>query len=158
MCSSDLYAGERRGKNLLDLGLWLYDLLALFRTPGFHRRLSKKKMLDALPHLKSDGLQGGLQYFDASMWDDVLAIENLRDAARSGAAIANYVEAVDPRWEGDLIRGFRVRDVESESFIDLRAARTVVCAGPWTDQVGGMLTARWKKWLQPSKEIGRAHV
>lgn len=154
-----IYRGDYPGKFLLSIGLWLYDLLSLFRTPGFHRRLSKKHFLEKLPFLKSEGLQGGFHYYDASMWDDALAVETLRDAQARGAAIANYVEAVTPLWERgeqDRIVGFQVRDKESDidaPLISLKAKRVVVCAGPWTDQVGASLSPNWRPWLNPSKGV-----
>jgi glycerol-3-phosphate dehydrogenase len=153
-----VYAGDKNGKGLLDLGLWLYDLLALFRTPGFHQRLSREQVVEQIPFLKSEGLQGGFRYFDASMWDDVLAVETLRSAHQGGAAVANYAEAVGPLWTGDRVTGFRVRDLEpgvpaGKREIDLRAHRTVVCAGPWADQVGETLSSQWRHWLNPSKGV-----
>lgn len=149
-----VYEGDKNGRALLDMGLWLYDLLALFRTPGFHQSLSRDKMLEQIPFLRKDGLRGGFRYFDASMWDDVLAVETLRAAHSGGAAVANYVEAVGPLWTGDRVTGFRARDLEgSGSQINLRAHRTVVCAGPWTDQVGGTLSSQWRSWLNPSKGV-----
>lgn len=151
-----VYRGNKPGRVLLTVGLWLYDLLSLFRTPGFHRHLSRKKLLGEVPFLKEEGLLGGFSYYDASMWDDVLAIEILRAAHTLGAAIANYVEALTPLWEEDRIVGFRVRDMESrgrEEIIDLKAVRVVVCAGPWTDQVGITLSPQWRRWLNPSKGV-----
>src|SRR3974390_599342 len=38
-----VYSTDPHGMGLLSLGMWLYDLLALFRTPGCHRRLDPKK-------------------------------------------------------------------------------------------------------------------
>ncbi len=151
-----VYAGESKGRGILGLGLWLYDLLALFRTPGFHRSLSKKKILQEIPFLKEEGLKGGFRYFDASMWDDLLAVEILRAASGGGAAIANYVEAIQPLWNDQLISGFRVRDLESkgkESEFTIQAARTVICVGPWTDQIGVSLSKNWSRWLNPSKGV-----
>lgn len=151
-----VYRQDSRGKGLMGLGLWLYDLLALFRTPGFHKGLSRKKVLEEIPFLKADGLVGGFRYFDASMQDDVLVIETLRAAHDQGAAVANYVEALGPIWEGDRIAGFRVRDKENlgpDSEWNLAAHRTVICAGPWTDQVGGTLAKEWGRWLTPSKGV-----
>ena len=149
-----VYQGDRPGKFLLSVGLWLYDLLSLFRAPGFHRRFSREKFLKQVPFLKEEGLLGGFQYYDASMWDDVLAIETLRSAYLNGAAIANYTEAVAPLWENDRIIGFQVRDVERPNeTINLRAGKVVVCAGPWTDQVGATLSPRWHRWLNPSKGV-----
>jgi glycerol-3-phosphate dehydrogenase len=150
------YKGDKTGRGLLDLGLWLYDLLALFRAPGAHKRLSRESMLEQVPFLNAEGLLGGFRYFDASMWDDVLAVETLRAANAGGAAVANYVEAVAPLWSGDRITGFRVRDREQppgSGEIDLRARRVIVCAGPWTDVVGRTLSPRWPRWLNPSKGV-----
>ncbi len=149
-----VYRGDKPGKFLLNVGLWLYDVLALGRAPGFHRTFSKKKFLEQVPFLKAEGLKGGFRYFDASMWDDVLAVETLRAAHEAGAAVANYTEAVTPIWEGECIKGFQVRDLESDAApIALRANRTVVCAGPWTDQVGFKMSSHWRRWLNPSKGV-----
>lgn len=150
-----VYKGDSNGMGILSLGLWLYDLLALFRTPEFHRRLSRKKMLKTVPFLKQEGLVGGFRYYDASMWDDALTVETLRSASAQGAAIANYVEAESPIWEAGLIQGFRVRDrsVPSGAEIEIRANRVVVCAGPWTDMIGEKMDPRWRHWLQPSKGV-----
>lgn len=151
-----VYAGQTKGRGILNLGLWLYDLLALFRTPGFHRSLSKKKILQEIPFLKSEGLKGGFRYFDASMWDDLLAVEILRAASQKGAAVANYVEALEPLWKDQTIAGFRVRDRENQTqgqTFEIHATRTVVCVGPWTDLLGSSLSKSWKPWLNPSKGV-----
>lgn len=150
-----VYKSDSHGRALLSTGLWLYDVLALFRTPGFHRHLSKRRLLKAIPFLKGEGLKGGFKYYDASMWDDLLTVDTLRSAQALGASVANYVEAVSPVWEGERIAGFKVRDLESktQTEINVRAKRVVVCAGPWTDEVGERLSAQWKPWLSPSKGI-----
>jgi glycerol-3-phosphate dehydrogenase len=90
------------------------------------------------------------------MWDDVLAVETLRAAQLAGAAVANYVEAVGPLWTGDRISGFRVRDLErttGDGEINLKAHKTIVCAGPWTDAIGITLSAKWHRWLNTSKGV-----
>lgn len=153
-----VYRGDKPGKFLLNVAMWLYDVLSLGRAPSFHKTFSKKKFLGQIPFIKPEGLKGGFRYFDASMWDDVLAVETLRSAHEAGAAIANYTEAVTPIWEGESIKGFQVRDLTSAAgsdapLISLRAKRTVVCAGPWTDQVGLTLSTRWRRWLNPSKGV-----
>src|SRR3989338_7922463 len=150
-----VYRGDSPGRMILSMGLWLYDLLALGRSPGIHKRISRDEFLRQVPFLKSEGLEGGFRYFDASMWDDVLAVETLRDAARKGAAIANYTEAIAPIWEGEQIVGFQVRDMTAAGgeTIQVKASRVVVCAGPWTDQVGAKLSTHWRRWLNPSKGV-----
>lgn len=149
-----VYKGDKNGMTVLSLGLWLYDLLALFRTPGRHRSLSKSALLRRIPSLRSDGLKGGFRYFDASMWDDVMTVQTLRSAAGHGAAVANYVEAVAPIWNGQRISGFTIRDRETNNApIPLRAKQVIVCAGPYTDEIGIKLSPDWKPWLSPSKGV-----
>jgi len=150
------YKGDANGRLLLSCGMWLYDLLALFRAPGFHKSLSRKELLKKIPFLREEGLKGGFHFYDASMWDDALAVETLRSAQQQGAAVANYVEALEPVWKGEGIVGFKVRDLEGSnghSEWNLFAHRTVVCVGPWTDQLGSKLTKQWQRWLTPSKGI-----
>jgi glycerol-3-phosphate dehydrogenase len=159
-----VFKGDSHGKTILGLGMWLYDLLALFRTPGFHRSLSAKKFSEEIPFIKQDGLTGGFQYYDASMWDDVLGVQTLRSAHAMGAAIASYVEAITPLYGEDgmgpvgegRITGFKVRDrekPEGKGEVNLFARQVVVCAGPWTDKVGTLLSPAWRKWLSPSKGV-----
>ena len=49
-----VYEGDPNGRGILNLGLWFYDLLALFRTPGFHRSLSQQEFLEKVPFLKKE--------------------------------------------------------------------------------------------------------
>lgn len=152
------YQGDPKGRGLIALGLWLYDLLSLFRTPGFHKGLSKNQMLAEIPFLNAQGLRGGFRYYDASMWDDVMAVETLRSAQLDfGACVANYVEALTPVWDGNRIVGFEAKDQNPEASssrpFKIRARMIVSCTGPWTDQFGSRLSSHWKTWLSPSKGV-----
>lgn len=151
------YEGDAKGKTLIRLGLWLYDLLALFRSPRFHQFLSREKLIQQIPFLNSKGLTGGFHYYDASMKDDGLVIETLRAADREGAVIVNYVSAQTPLWDDEKKKliGFRVQEQacpDSYPF-DVRAKKVVVCAGPWTDLVGQSMEKNWSGWLNPSKGV-----
>lgn len=148
-----VYAGDPHGKGILSIGLWLYDLLSLFRSPGRHRRLSARQMLAATPFLKKEGLKGGFKYYDASMWDDMLAVETLRSAAKGGGAIANYMEALNPVLKGEKLSGFEVMDKETGRKFTILAKKVVVATGPWTDELGMKLSQNWHAWLSPSKGI-----
>lgn len=151
-----VYEGAKPGLGLLSLGMWLYDSLSLFRTPGFHKRLNRMQFVQDIPFLNSKSLKGGFRYYDASMWDDRMVIEVLRSASEEGVQAANYVEAVSPIWDGDKIEGFKVRDrLEGGEDIHLQAKHIIVCAGPWTDEVGGLLgpAGKWRPVLKPSLGI-----
>ena len=51
-----VYRGDSPGRMILSMGLWLYDLLALGRSPGIHKRVSRDEFLKQVPFLKSEGL------------------------------------------------------------------------------------------------------
>lgn len=162
-----VYRDDPRGMGLVSIGLFLYDLLSLFRAPHFHRRLSKERMLAENPGLCPKGLVGGFTYYDASMWDDVMCVENARAAHSLGAAIATRVEALQPLWDArNQITGFRCLDRDSGGSVEIRAKRTIVCGGPFTDLLGAILLrgappaeaakfterdGKWRHWLKPSR-------
>jgi glycerol-3-phosphate dehydrogenase len=160
-----VYRKDRPGKLILGLGMWFYDLLSLFRAPGFHRSLSKRGFLREVPALNPEGLRGGYRYYDASMWDDVIAVEVARAAQASGACLVSYCEALEPVWSGGqpgagAIHGFRVRDREPEALggspapeFTVKAKRVAICLGPYTDLLGPKLSRDWKPRLSPSKGV-----
>lgn len=151
-----VYAGDKPGRFLLGLGMLLYDILSLFRAPGLHKNYNKQEALQMIPQLREEGLRGVFRYYDASMWDDVLTVATLRSAQQSGAAIANYVEAIGPQWTSGRISGFRLRNLEAaqgQGEIDIKAHQTISCVGPWTDVFGLVLNPQWKPWLSPSRGI-----
>ena len=120
-----VYEGDAHGKGTMKLGMWLYDLLAMFRTPEFHKTLSAAAMTKEFLFIRQPGLKGGFRYYDASMWDDVLdgADASLRAFAGScdrelcrgtgtsvrGAGRRRLVTS-RARRRIPAITGFRVRD------------------------------------------------
>ncbi len=129
------YRQSRTPRWMLAGGLLAYQLLALGRTPGGFRRLSRGQTLAQLPGLASEGLIGGLAYWDCAGADFRLVIDTLKSATAAGAQVANYTELV--RLEAHGGGGFRARlrsalDGSTGSIL----ARTVVnAAGPWADDV-----------------------
>ncbi|HEY4484976.1 MAG TPA: FAD-dependent oxidoreductase, partial [Nitrospiria bacterium] len=64
-----VYRGARWGPAFLGIGMWLYDLLAIFRNIRRHRMLAPEETLRLEPDLRSDGLSGAALYYDAQMDD-----------------------------------------------------------------------------------------
>jgi len=130
------------------MGMWLYDLLALFRAPELHKRFNVEKLVENYPLLKKENLLGGFSYFDAYMDDDRLTIETLRSANEFGAVLVNYAE-VDLIQNGALV----VRDRLSSEKISVKAKHIVSAIGPWTDVLGLKVFKEWSAWLRPTKGI-----
>ncbi len=111
-------------------GLALYDLLAGRRNIGKRRFLSREAVERLEPVLQRDGLTSAGLYFDCRVNSARLVLENLFDAARHGAVVANYAKAdAVVREDG----GFRVRlrdELGGEEF-SVRARKVVDATGPW---------------------------
>src|SRR6202022_896794 len=75
---------------LLDIGLWLYDLLAGKRNLRRHRRLSRAAVLKMAPSLLATGLKESFVYYDGQTNDARLTLALIRTAAQWGATITNY--------------------------------------------------------------------
>src|SRR5581483_4980795 len=77
---------------ILDIGLWLYDILAGRRNIHRHRHLSRATVMKYAPTLVQKGLKEGFVYYDAQTNDARLTMALLRTAAQFGATITNYTE------------------------------------------------------------------
>ncbi|MBA3556156.1 MAG: FAD-dependent oxidoreductase, partial [Gemmatimonadales bacterium] len=58
-----VHRGDRVTLPRLAAGMWLYDLLALFRNVRTHRMLGKRAVLEAEPMLRERGLLGGARFY-----------------------------------------------------------------------------------------------
>ena len=119
----------------LGAGMWLYDLLAIFRNIRAHRMLTPKRTLAAEPSLRSQGLRGAALYYDCWTDDARLTLETILAAHQEGAAITNYLELEAFRKDQGRIVGALVRDRCTAASIEVRARCVVNAAGPWADAI-----------------------
>ena len=85
-----VYQGSRKSLRMISAGMWLYDGLALFRSPKRHRTLNPTEVAAEEPLLKQEGLQGAPVYYDCSTDDARLTLETIIDATRNGAVVATW--------------------------------------------------------------------
>jgi glycerol-3-phosphate dehydrogenase len=130
-----VYRGDPVGLATLGLGMWLYDLLAVFRNIRAHRMLRAKRLLAVEPGLRQEGLRGAALYYDCFTDDARLTIETILAAHEEGAIVANYVELKAFTKDGERIVGAVLQDSLGGSPIQVRARCVVNVAGPWADQV-----------------------
>src|SRR5512136_961139 len=76
------------------IGLRLYDLLAGRYGFGPSRNLSRDETLERIPTLKTEGLRGGVIYYDGQFDDARLLINLAQTAFEQGATLVNYCPAV----------------------------------------------------------------
>ncbi|MDG1479604.1 MAG: glycerol-3-phosphate dehydrogenase [Myxococcota bacterium] len=149
-----VYKSSRRGVFTVNLGMWLYDGLSLFRSPKIHRNLSRKEVSTVEPMLNQEELKGAPLYYDCSTDDARLTLETALDAAAAGAVIATYTRAVGlVRDGGGRVIGVRVRDELSGEERELRSSAVINATGPWSDRTRALGTSGGTPRLRPTKGI-----
>lgn len=126
------YAGDRVGRIKLGLGLWLYDQLARTAQPvARHQSLGRQQVLDRCPFLKPEGLQGGFTFGDCQTDDARFTLEIVDGAMQHGAVAVNHARARSLLSEGRRITGAVIEDAETGRTVEVHAAVTANCSGPW---------------------------
>jgi glycerol-3-phosphate dehydrogenase len=141
------------GRRKLQAGMWLYDLLSLFRNISRHRMLSPKAVAAAEPALRSEGVRGAALYYDASVDDARLALANARGAHESGAAVVPHAEVTGFLREGARVAGVRVRDRLGGGVAEVRARVILNATGPWSDIVRRLADPGTKPRLRTTKGV-----
>jgi glycerol-3-phosphate dehydrogenase len=114
-------------------GLKVYDLLAGRWNLHASYGLAAGQAQEAIPGLRSDGLRGGVIYYDAQFDDARLVVNLVQTAIEHGAVCLNYIRVRELLKESGRVVGVVGEDVESGA--ELRAtARVVINAtGPFVD-------------------------
>lgn len=117
------------------IGLKVYDALAGKHGFGRSRILSREETVERLPTIETEGLRGGVLYFDGQFDDARLAVNLAQTAAGLGATVVNHVEAMAPLMEGGLIRGVTFRDRETGAEGSIRADAVINATGAFSDRL-----------------------
>jgi glycerol-3-phosphate dehydrogenase len=149
------FQGDRVPRWKLEIGLTLYDLLALGGNVRRHRALGKRAVLEHEPLIKEKGLTGGVLYWDAQCDDARLTLATIQGAAAHGAMVANYACVTALDLEGGKIRGAVVEDQLTGASATVHARSVVNAAGPWADQLRTLESERARPMLRPTRG---AHV
>jgi glycerol-3-phosphate dehydrogenase len=149
-----VYKNDARPLWMMQLGVWLYDLLSGKYRIGRHRFLSVAEITSMAPGINLDGLTGGVEYFDAQMDDARLCLENVLMADLKGAAAANYVEVEDFIKDKDQHAvGVKALDRLTGKRMDIFASKIIVTAGPWSDELIEKDIPHSVKRLRPTKGV-----
>lgn len=147
-----VYRGDRWPLVAVDLGLWIYDALALFRNFRMHRRLSAKAITQPLRGIRQEGLRGGTLYYDYQTDDARLVIENIVGAAAAGAAVSSYAAVEGFEYSRQRARAVVVRDRIGGQTFSVRGQAFISVVGPWTDALLAK-TTREEHWIHTTKGV-----
>jgi glycerol-3-phosphate dehydrogenase len=131
-----IYRHSRRGKLIIRLGMFAYDLLSIGKRLPAHRMLSKRELLMEEPGLNDEQLLGGAQYYDAQVtFAERLVVENVLAAAEAGAVVRNYSPVIGINIRDNKVRSVEYLDRESGREVEVGAKVVINAAGPWVDRV-----------------------
>ncbi len=135
------------------IGLRLYDFLAGKHGFGTSRNLSLKKTMELIPTVKTDGLRGGVVYYDGQFDDARLLINMMQTAVEQGAVVANYVEAKALTKDNDIVSGVVALDNETGAEYHLRGRVVVNATGAFTDAIRQMDDPDSPRMISPSQGV-----
>jgi len=136
------------------VGLKVYDLLAGRYGFGRSEILSKDETLARLPTIKTEGLRGGVVYYDGQFDDARLLINLAATAVEQGALVLNYAPATALTRDGEgFVDGIVARDLETGQEFRARARVVINAAGPQSDNVRRLVHADAAPLIAPSQGI-----
>jgi len=142
------------GKIITSFGLMIYDVLAGVEKADQRKMLSKEETLNIEPLLDADKLEGSGLYAEYRTDDARLTIEVLKTAAKEGAHLINYAEALDFIYDNkNKVSGVEWIDRISGVKGKLKASYVVSAAGPWVDELRARNNSLKGKHLHPTKGV-----
>ena len=131
-----VYKHNKRGGQLVRLGMILFDILSFDKSAPRHKFLNKKKVLEKFPTIETDGLKGGFHYWDGQIeLAERLCVELALDAKTNGAIIRTHSRVESPVLSGKKLTGVTYKDLITGEVHTAHAPVVYNVAGPWIDRV-----------------------
>src|SRR6266446_1112506 len=138
---------------VLDIGLWMYHLMAGRLNIGRHKRISAQETLRRAPKLRRRGLKKALLYYDAQTNDAQLTVTVLRTAAQFGAVVTNYTQVTGFTRANGKLNGAVVYDKLTGQEVTVLARHIINATGVFAEQVAALTGDESKATVEPSKGI-----
>lgn len=136
------------------IGLKVYNMLSGQYKFGPTSRLSRSEILKRLPTIKTDGLKGGVVYYDGQFDDSRLLINLASTASEHGAVLLNYVEVTGLRCDNDgFTSGVVAVDRETDQTFEFPAHVVINATGAFCDTIRVMADPHASKMIAPSQGI-----
>ena len=138
-------------------GVALYDGMAMTGKYDMgvprHKHVFRKQLARIAPDIRTDDLHGAIRYYDCQVDDARLVMTIARTAANNGAHVATRTKVTGFLRESDRVVGARVRDLEGDREIEVRAKVVINAAGVWTDEVQELLGGQAQLDVDASKGV-----
>lgn len=134
-------------------GLRVYDILAAGRGFGRSHNLTRAETVDRLPTIETDGLRGGVLYYDGQFDDARLLVHLAETAVEHGSVVLNYFRVTQLVKTGRRITGLVAVDTETGKEHTILAKVVVNATGVFTDAIRRMDDSGARPMVRPSQGV-----
>lgn len=138
-------------RELYTIGLGVYAAMAGSATLGRTRSLNAAETAARLQGVKTGGLLGGVEFFDAQFDDARLNVALVRTAVQEGAIALNYMAVTALERSGGMIQSVTAKDTLTDNEYRIRARMVFNCAGVWADKIRRMVEPETRRLLRCSR-------
>lgn len=136
------------------VGMKVYDALAGRYGFGKSRLLSSEETVERIPTIATEGLRGGVQYYDGQFDDARMLVNMAQTAGEQGAVLLNYVEVTGlTRSSEGFVNGVHATDAESDEQLEFQARVVINCTGPFSDAIRRMDDPEAGSIISPSTGV-----
>ncbi|NIO87011.1 MAG: FAD-dependent oxidoreductase, partial [Candidatus Aminicenantes bacterium] len=145
-CLMPLYGHGLHRPFILRIASLVYDILSRNRNQNVQsdRHIPPGRIVDSeetkeiFPSMNSEGLKGGVVWYDALAEDSqLLLMEILRLSAEYGTTALNYIEAIELLKTNNRVSGVRAIDHENSELCDFNSSIVINACGPWCRDLAG---------------------
>ena len=135
------------------VGMKVYDVLAGKLGLGPSKSLSKEETLERIPTVETEGLRGGVIYYDGQFDDARLAINLAQTCAEAGGTLINYMPVTRLLKTADMVSGVVAEDLETGKTHEINGRAVVNATGVFVDGIIHMDDADSRPIVRPSQGV-----
>ncbi len=135
------------------VGMKVYDVLAGKLGLGPSKSLSREETLELLPTVETEGLRGGVIYYDGQFDDARLAINIAQTFAEAGGTLINYMPVTGLLKTADMVSGVVAQDLETGQTYRINGRVVVNATGVFVDGVLSMDEPHARPIVRPSQGV-----
>ena len=135
------------------IGLRVYDMLAGKLGLGPSKNLSAEKTKSYIPTLKSEGLKGGVIYYDGQFDDSRLAINLAQTAVEKGGVLLNYMKVTGLLKSKEMVTGVTAVDQLTGETYEINGRAVINATGVFVDELISHDNSSAKPMIAPSQGI-----
>ncbi|MDH5381416.1 MAG: glycerol-3-phosphate dehydrogenase/oxidase, partial [Cyclobacteriaceae bacterium] len=135
------------------IGLKIYDMMAGKLGLGSTTFLNKEEVLQFIPTIKQEELNGGVIYYDGQFDDARMATSMAQTAVDHNAVVINYIEVKNLLKRKGMVAGVKLKDQFSDDEYEVFGRVVINATGVFSDSIMKMDDSEAPDTIAPSQGI-----